>query len=190
MVLTRGRERWSRSPLNHPDAQVDNGQVTDLPDGRQDIAPRSTLSRLAFALRVLAIVFFSIALATEHGLRWVLIAGAVGLLIVPLAFRRKAAPVAGALWSASAELLQGSKHFPGELSITTDTVVWNPSTYSRHHGFEQVTAQLGESGGVRLESGPALLDVFVDVRVADGKSTRFLTHRSPGLRRAIRQTAG
>jgi hypothetical protein len=164
--------------------------VTELPDGRHDIARRSTLSRLAFALRVLAVVFFGIALATEDGLRWVLIAGAVGLLIVPLAFRRKAAPVAGALWSASADLMQDSKHFPGQLSITTDAVVWNPSSYSRHHGFEQVTAQLGENGVVRLESGPALLDVFVDVRVADGKSTRFLTHRSLGLRRAIRQTAG
>jgi len=168
----------------------DTGHVTEPPAGKRDIAHRSTLSKVALLLRVLALVFIGTAVATEQGLRWLFIAGAIGLLVVPLAFRRKAAPVEGALWSASADLLQGSKHFPGELSLTTGAVVWNPSSYSRNHGLDQVTLQLADGAVVRLESGPALLDVFVDVRATGRESTRFLTHRSPGLRRAIRRTAG
>ena len=161
-----------------------------MPNGRRDIAPRSTWSRVAIALRLSAVVLIGAAVASEQGMRWALISVAVGLLVVPLAFRRKAAPVAGALWSASADLLKGSRHFPGELSVLSDSVVWIPSSYSRHHGLGQLTVQLGEGTVVRLESGPALLDLFVDVRVADHESTRFLTHRSLGLRQAVRRTAG
>jgi hypothetical protein len=43
----------------------------------------------------LAVAFIGASLVTEHGVRSVLIASALGLLFVTLAVRHKAAPVAG-----------------------------------------------------------------------------------------------
>lgn len=154
----------------------------------QLVKPRSPLSWIAIGLRLLAAVLFSIALAHRAGLWWLLAVIAVGLFLVPFAWRRKAAPVAGAIWNASADLIEGGKHAPGELSFTPEAVVWVPSSYSLRHGYEEFVLPLTPRAKIELQSGPALLDVFVDVR-GPGREARFLTHRSPRLRQAVRQIA-
>jgi hypothetical protein len=158
--------------------------VTTNETGKQ-VAPRSSWSRSALVFRLLALGLFVVALARESGLRWVLVALACGLLVIPLVWRRKATPAASAVWTASADLIKGSKHAPGQLSFTPEAVVWSPSSYSLRHGHEQLVAPLPKAK-VALQAGPGLLDAYVDVRWP-GRDVRFLTRRSPRLRRAVRQ---
>jgi hypothetical protein len=120
-------------------------------------------------------------------LRGLLIAAAVGLLLVPIVFRRKAPVVAGTLWTASADLMRGAAKFPGQLCLTRDSVEWTPSSYASRHGASELSVQLARGTSVSFEAGPALLDILVTVHLADGEQTRFLTRRSPRLRRTIRQ---
>jgi hypothetical protein len=150
------------------------------------MTPRSSVSWLAIACRLLAIVAVGFALVREGGIRWVLVAVALGLVLVPFTWRRKAAPATGAIWNASADLIEGGKHAPGELSFTPDAVVWTPNSHSLSNGHEGLVLSLTEGATVELTSGPALLDVFVDVR-EPGREVRFLTHRSKGLERAVSQ---
>jgi hypothetical protein len=148
------------------------------------VARRSSWGRSAIVCRLLTLGLLILALAMESGLRWVLVALAGGLL-VPLAWRRKAAPAAGAVWTGSADLIEGSKHAPGQLSFTPEAVVWSPSSYSLRHGHEQLVAPLPKAK-VTLQAGPGLLDAYVDVRWP-GREVRFLTRRSPRLGRAVNQ---
>jgi hypothetical protein len=150
------------------------------------VTSRSSSGWLAIACRLLAAVALCFALVREGGIRWVLVAVAVGLILVPFAWRRKAAPAAGAIWNASADLIEGGTHAPGELSFTPEAVVWTPNSYSLHHGYERFVLPVTHGAKVKLQSGPALFDVFIDVR-GPGREVRFLTHRSPGLERAVRQ---
>ena len=55
------------------------------------------------------------------------------------------------------------------------------------NGITEVDFDLGRDATVTFETGPALLDVTVNVRTSAGHETRFRTHRSRGLRRAMRQ---
>ena len=156
-------------------------------DGRE-AARRSPRSRGILALRALALGCFIAGLFADHAsLRWLLIAAAAGLLLVPIAWRRKAPAAAGAFWSASADLMRGATKLPGQLAFTPESVVWTPSSYSRHHGEEQVSVPLTDDTSVSLEYGPSLLDAVIIVRPSTGELARFLTHRSPRLRRAIRK---
>ena len=79
-----------------------------------EISPRSPRSRAALALRVLALGCFIAGLVADHAsLRWLLIVVAAGLLLVPIAWRdRKGPTVAGALWNASADVMQGAAEVP------------------------------------------------------------------------------
>jgi hypothetical protein len=42
-----------------------------------------------------------------------------------------------------------------------------------------------DCAGITMRAGPALLDVTITVNRRNGGRWEFLTHRSPGLRRAI-----
>jgi hypothetical protein len=152
------------------------------------IHPRSSSSsRWVLGLRVLGLACFVLAIVSEHGLRLALIGAAAGLLLIPIALRRKGPRATDTVWSASADLVQEGMQFPGQLSLTTTALIWTPSSYSLERGKNEVAVQLESGLSVNLEAGPALLDVFVEVANRNGDPERFLTHRSPVLRRAIRQ---
>jgi hypothetical protein len=139
-------------------------------------------------MRVLALIgFFAGLIANHTSLRWLLIAVAAGLLLSPIALRPKAPAAAGALWSASADLMHGAAKHPGQLSLTPESVVWTPSSYSRRHGQEEISVPLTGDTSVNLEYGPSLLDVLITIRPSTGEPATFITHRSPRLRRTIRK---
>jgi hypothetical protein len=156
-------------------------------DGRE-AARRSLQTRRILALRGLGLACFIAGLVAHHAsLRWLLIAVAAGLLLVPIAWRRKAPVAAGALWNASADLMKDATKVPGQLSFTPESVVWMPSSYSRRHGEEEISVPRTGDTSVSLEYGPSLLDVLIIVRPSTGEPTRFLTRWSPRLRRTIRK---
>jgi hypothetical protein len=162
--------------------------VNELRESGREIARRSPRSRAILALRVLALGCFVAGLVADHAsLRWLLIAVATGLLLVPIAWRPKAPATAGAFWSASADVMHGVSRFPGQLCFTDDSAIWTPSSYSRHHGQEQISIPLTGDTPISLEHGSSLLDVLILVRPPTGEPARFLTHWSPRLRRAIRK---
>lgn len=146
---------------------------------------RSAQSWIVLSLRLLSLASFIAALMTEHGVRWVMISFALGLVVLPIAIRRKASTVAGALWTASADLLEGGTHHPGQLSLLPNSLIWIPSNSARRHGKYDLNLPLSSNSNLQLESGAALMDVFVDVIPKGGEHLRFLTHRSARLRRAF-----
>lgn len=137
---------------------------------------------------MLALGCFVAGLVADHAsLRWLLIAVAAGLLLVPIAWRRKAPVAAGAFWNASADFMHGATKSPGQLSFTSESVVWTPSKYSRNDGQEQISVPLTGDTSITLERGSSLLDVLILVRPPTGEPAQFLTHWSPRLRRTIRK---
>jgi|1185.fasta_scaffold68090_2 hypothetical protein len=160
-----------------------------LKDVAGEIAGRSRLSWLAIVSRLCAAALFCIALIVGgESSRWVLVACAAGLVVVPVAWRRKAAVASGAIFATSADYLPAARrrdHFPGELSITPTTLAWNPSRHSTAEGFLPLSLAIGECMAISMKAGSALLDVIITVQGRNGSEWLFLTHRSPGLRRAI-----
>ena len=137
---------------------------------------------------MLALGCFIAGLVADHAtLRWLLIVVAAGLLLVPIAWRRKAPVAPGAFWSASADFMHDATKFPGQLCFTADSVIWTPSNYSRHHAREQISVPLTGDTSISLEHGSSLLDVLILVRPPTGEPARFLTHWSPRLHRTIRK---
>jgi hypothetical protein len=140
------------------------------------------------ALGVAATGCFFGGLLVNGSPRLALASVAAAGLLVAVAFRRKAPRVDGAMWSASADLMRDGSRFPGELSLLSNAVVWMPSKFSRRRGLDgAVRLAVDEQTELHFEAGPALLDVLVSVRSADGQTVRFTTHRSPGLAEAIRR---
>jgi hypothetical protein len=160
-----------------------------LKDVAGEIAGRSRLSWLAIVSRLCAAALFCIALIVGgESSRWVLVACAAGLVVVPVAWRRKAAVASGAIFATSADYLPAARrrdHFPGELSITPTTLAWNPSRHSTAEGFPPLSLAIGECMAISMKAGSALLDVIITVQGRNGSEWLFLTHRRPGLRRAI-----
>jgi hypothetical protein len=154
-----------------------------------EIAPRSRRAWLAILARVSAAVLAGVALLAEgQSARWVLLAGAAGLAIVPFAFRRKAAVVSGAIFATSADYVPAGQRrgqFPGELSVTATTLTWNPDRHSIAKGLSPLHLAMRDCTSISLKGGAALLDVLITVNQRDGGEWLFLTHRSPGLRQAI-----
>jgi hypothetical protein len=132
---------------------------------------------------------FGIAfLAEGKSPRWILLACAAGLAIVPVAWRRKAAVNHGAIFATSADYLpggQGRRKFPGVLSVTSAMLTWSPSGHSISKGSLPLTLAMGDCTSITMKAGPALLDVIITVERRNGGVWLFLTHRSLGLRRAI-----
>lgn len=152
-------------------------------------APRSQLSWLAIVSRLGAAVLAAMALSAEgESPRWVLLACAGGLALLPLAWRRKAAVAPGAIFAASADYLPGGwrgSRFPGQLSMTANALSWSPSGYSIAKEFRPLMLAIDDCAAIGWNAGPALLDVTVKVRWRDGHEWVFVTHRRRGLRRAI-----
>jgi hypothetical protein len=161
----------------------------DHPGMPDSIAPRSSRSWLALVSRISAAgLFLAALLIAGQQLTWILVAAAVGLMIVPVAWRRKAAVVPGALFASSADLIPGGPgraQFPGELSVTASEVSWAPSGYSAGKGFSPLSLAMADCAGITMRRGPALLDVIITVRRRSGGEWAFLTHWRPRLRRAI-----
>lgn len=112
-------------------------------------------------------------------------------MLIPVAWRRKASSLPGAIHSVSADLLSGSsRRLPGELSVTATAVAWIPSNYSRRHGQEEVMIAAGDIAAITISRGPALLDLIVSVRGPDGYEWRFGTHSSRKLRDALEGLRG
>jgi hypothetical protein len=153
------------------------------------IAPRSRLSWLTIISRLGAAAFAGLALLSDgQSPRWVLLAFAGGLALLPLAWRRKAAVVPDAVFATSADYIPGGSgrgQVSGELSATATEVVWNPSAYSTRKGFLPITLSMDDCEAIGMRSGPALLDVIITIRRREGGEWQFLTHRTPGLRRAV-----
>jgi len=154
---------------------------------RSGVVRRSRQSRLGLSLRVLALGALLSSFISEHGFRWALLAVAAGLLLVPLAIRQKAPPVAGALWTAPADLIEANAQWPGQFSLMPNSVNWTASTYSRKHGQHDLNLPISSHASINLESGSALMDVFIDMVAPSGERRRFLTRRSVRLRRVLRE---
>ena len=103
--------------------------------------------------------------------------GIVGAILpVLLAMRDKTANRLDALWSGSADLLAEGRKYPGQLSLTADSLAWVPSKYSIRHGLTEFSCRSDAIAG--LDSGSALLDLVITVRSATRGETRFLTRMS------------
>jgi hypothetical protein len=149
---------------------------------------RPIRSWIVLALRPLAAGCFVVGLVIDGHARFALVSVAGAGLLVAAVFRRQAPRMRGALWSSPADLMRGGSRLPGQLSLLSDAVVWTPSAYSRRHGFDHAVRLAPENwSGLNVEAGPALLDVQIAVRSADGQTANFTTHRSTGLMEAIRQ---
>jgi hypothetical protein len=153
------------------------------------IAPRTARSRLALASRIAAAACLLAGLLTERQhLTWVLVAVAAGLVIVPVAWRRKAVVSPGTLFASSADFIPNSPRraqFPGELSVTAHEISWAPSRYSVGKGLPPLSLAMADCAAITMQRGSGLMDVIITVRRRTGGEWAFLTHWSPGLRRAI-----
>jgi hypothetical protein len=155
---------------------------------RDEIARRSGLAWLAIVARVCAVALACIALLAEgRSQTWVLLACAAGLAVAPVAWRQKAALVPGAMFSTSADYLPEGRpgQVPGELSVTASALTWNPSRHSVAQGCLPLTVGIDDCTAITMKAGPALLDVFITVQRRNGGEWLFLTHRRPGLGRAL-----
>ena len=153
-----------------------------------DLQPRSADAWRTLASRVLALAFAVVGVVVEHGLGVAFLCVALALLLVPFAWRRRAANLPGAIYSGSADLLlPGGRQMPGELSFTTTTLGWIPSRYSRERGIGDVSVPIHDASSMSLSCGRALFDLVLTTTASEGEELRFLTHTSRRLRRAVRE---
>lgn len=141
---------------------------------------------VALVVRLLAATAGVASLALRNGWALALLCVAGALLLVPVAWRVKAARVPGALCSISADLLSPrNTHVPGELSVTPEDITWLPSKWAIDRGYGML--EIGRDRQPRIEvlGGPALLDLTVTVILPGGDQWIFRTHRSRALRRAL-----
>jgi hypothetical protein len=148
------------------------------------IRPRPVAGWFGMILQLLASVAFLLGLSRTVGWPWALLAVALGGLLIRVTHRSKGPTAEGATWSAGADLLMQRHKFPGQLSLTSEELIWIPSRYSERKGVVAVRVPLATSM-INLSAGSALLDVIVRITAdGGGKPLRFLTHRSARLREA------
>ena len=153
--------------------------------------PRDLGGWASLVCRCAAVVCAGAGLAARHGVEVGLTTSAVGLLVVPLAWRRKASGVSNALCTQSADLLDdGGRHLPGELSVTPTELVWVPSDHSRRRGATELRAPLAGPAEVVLQRGSALMDLVIQAQPSGAEAFRLLTHRSRRLRRVLDAASG
>lgn len=146
---------------------------------------RRWLVWLTILCRLTALIALGASIALRDGVAVALAGGAGGLLLVPFAWRRRAASIPNATYSAAADLVTTrAGAFPGQLSVAKDSIAWVPAAYSVRHGQLEVTISTEGHPEVILQSGPALLD-FTLLIAHGGQRFAFLTRRSRSLRRAI-----
>jgi hypothetical protein len=150
------------------------------------VLPRTQRAWLPLTVRVLWLILFATAVARRHHPVVALSAVALGLALLPVAWRRKAPVAPGAVYSSSADqLLPNGRHRPGQLSITTTALTWMPSGYSVEHGEQAVRIDARRCKAITLERGVGLLDVLLTITPVEGEAMRLLTHSSRHLKAAI-----
>jgi hypothetical protein len=150
------------------------------------VLPRTGRARLALSARGLWLILFATAVARRHHPVEALSAVALGLALLPIAWRRKAPVAPGAVYTSSADqLLPNGRHRPGQLSLTTTTLTWMPSEYSARHGEQAVNIDARLCSAITLERGVGLLDVLLTITPGEGEAIRLLTHSSRHLEAAI-----
>jgi hypothetical protein len=113
-------------------------------------------------------------------------AAALGLGLLPIAWRRNAPVVHGAVFTASADrLLPNGSHRPGQLSITPTALAWTPSGWSARRGQQSIDIDARDCKAISLERGVALLDLVIEITPVDGEAIRLLTHSNRQLQPAI-----
>jgi hypothetical protein len=146
---------------------------------------RSSRARLSLACRAVALIVFVIGVLQQSGPRTVALCLALGLLVLPLAWRQRADVATGALYSASADRVETARRWPGQLSVTRSSVSWMPSSYSLKHGLRQVDVPASEEPVIKLRRGPAVMDLTLTVKPVDEDEHRFVTRRSRRLQQAL-----
>jgi len=150
------------------------------------VLPRTQRVRLALTARALSLILFATAVARRHHPVEAVSALALGLALLPIAWRRKAPVVPGAVYTSSADqLLPTGRHRPGQLSITTTMLTWMPSRYSTEHGRQAVSIDARRCRAITLERGAGLFDVLLTVTPVEGEEIRLLTHSTSHLKTAI-----
>jgi hypothetical protein len=150
------------------------------------VLPRTQRARLALIARGLSLILFATAVALQHHPLEALSAVALGLALLPIAWRRKAPVAPGAVYTSSADqLLPNGRHRPGQLSLTTTTLTWLPSDYAVKHGGQAISIDARRCRAIALERGVGLLDVLLTVTPVEGEAIRLLTHSSRHLETAI-----
>jgi hypothetical protein len=149
--------------------------------------PRSPNAWVAIVARLIAVVAICSALVVRHEAGLVLVVVGGGLLLVPLAWRRRAPNVDGATYSVPADYFEPShgKRLPGQLSLTETGVAWVPSRYSRSRGSREVVIDATGPTAITVERGTALLSVVVRIRASDGQEHRFGTRETRRLRQEL-----
>ena len=149
------------------------------------VRPRSGRAWLAIAARLVAVVLWAIALGAFHRPLVAALLVATGLALFLLTLRPRAAPAVGALYTAAADRIADGRRLPGQLSVTTRTLVWSPSRYSLRRGEEAVTVDASGCRSVTVRRGTGLLDVILTVVLADGATLAFGTRTSRRLTDAL-----
>ena len=149
------------------------------------IRPRSGRAWLAIAARLVAVVLWAIAIGAFHRPVVASLLVATGVALFLLTLRPRAAPAPGALYTAAADRIADGRRLPGQLSLTTRTLVWSPSPYSARRGEEAITVDASGCRAVSLQRGSGLLDVILTVVLADDAALTFGTHSSRRLTRAL-----
>jgi hypothetical protein len=153
---------------------------------------RTRRARLALGLRALSLSLLVVsAAALDHHPVVAAVALALGLAILPIAWRRKAPVAPDTDFSTSADrLLPNGSHRPGQLSITRTTLTWTPSRWSARRGQQSVDIDARACKTISLERGVALLDLVLEITPVDGEAIRLLTHSNRRLQAAIDGFAG
>jgi hypothetical protein len=156
------------------------------------VRPRTRRAWLALSFRALSLSLLVVgAAALDH--HPVVAAGALalGLAVLPIAWRRKAPVAPDAVFTASADrLLLNGSHRPGQLSITRTTLAWTPSGWSARHGQQSIDIDAQDCKAISMERGVAILDLVIEITPVDGEAIRLLTHSSRRLQAAIDGFAG
>ena len=125
---------------------------------------RTTRDWTRIAVWLLAAVFLVVGVALRSPAEAALgLALGVGLIL--LTRRRKAAPAQDAVYTASADrLLADGTQQPGQLSVTATSLVWTPGRFASRRGAQAFTAEGADLRFVALRRGPGLAGVVLNVR--------------------------
>jgi hypothetical protein len=156
------------------------------------VRPRTRRSWLALGFRALSLSLLVMSAAVlDHHPVVAAVAIALGLAVLPIAWRRKAPVAPDAVFTASADrLLLNGSHRPGQLSITPTTLAWTPSGWSARHDQKSIGIDARDCKAISMERGVALLDLVIEITPVDGEAIRLLTHSNRQLEAAIDGFAG
>jgi hypothetical protein len=144
----------------------------------------------AISFRVLALLGFEAGLVVAGHMWLALAALPAGLaLSLVVAFRPKARAAPGALYTAPADQLSDrGKKLPGQLSVTSDAIIWSPARHATRRGAKSLSLGLTDAS-VAVAPGPGLADVIVTISPHEERGkVRLITRRSHRLRDLLAPT--